>query len=84
MIIKLKYELQSKQVHVRVFMGPETHQLSMCGSLMLTVQQFDIFNRCLKDGSLLVPGAEVILSDSAEGSSSSFPKIQLPFGPENK
>lgn len=36
-------------------------------------------NRCLKDGSLLVKGAEVMMSDSSDGSSSSFPKIQLPF-----
>jgi len=79
MIIKMKYEVRDKHVHVRLFMGHETSHMSMCGSLMFSQAEFDIFNRCLKDGCLLVKGAEVIMTDSSEGSSSSFPKIQLPF-----
>lgn len=79
MIIKLKYEVREKLVYVRIFMGPEAHHMTMCGTLMFKGEEFDIFNRCLKDGSLLVKGAEVIMSDSGDGSSSSFPKIQLPF-----
>lgn len=80
MIIKMKYEVRDKHVHVRIFMGPEIHHMTLCGSLMFNLEEFDIFNRCLKDGSLLVRGAEVVMSDSSDGSSSSFPKIQLPFG----
>lgn len=79
MIIKMKYEVRDKHVHVRLFMGPEASHMSMCGSLMFTQPEFDIFNRLLKDGCLLVQGTEVIMSDSSDGSSSSFPKIQLPF-----
>lgn len=79
MIIKMKYEVRDKHVHVRLFMGLEVHHLILCGTLMFNQAEFDIFNRCLKDGSLLVKGAEVMMSDSSDGSSSSFPKIQLPF-----
>jgi hypothetical protein len=60
-------------------MGQERHHMTMCGTLIFTPEEFDIFNRCLKDGCLLVKGAEVISQDSSDGSSSSFPKIQLPF-----
>ena len=79
MIIKLKYEVRDKHVHVRVFMGQELNQLILCGTLMFNPAEFDIFNRLLKDGCLLVKGSEVIMSDCSDGSSSSFPKIQLPF-----
>lgn len=75
----MKYEVRDKHVHVRLFMGHEASHMSMCGSLMFTQPEFDIFNRLLKDGCLLVKGAEVIMSDSSDGSSSSFPKVQLPF-----
>ena len=53
MITKLKYEVQEKQIHVRLFMGPETNQLIMCGSLMFQPAQFELFRRLLQDGSLL-------------------------------
>jgi len=79
MIMKVKYETRDKHVHVRLFMGQERHHMTMCGTLIFTPEEFDIFNRCLKDGCLLVKGAEVISQDSSDGSSSSFPKIQLPF-----
>lgn len=79
MIIRMKYETREKHVHVRIFMGTELSQMTLCGNLMFKQAEFDIFNRCLKDGALLVRGAEVIISDSTDGSSSSFPKIQLPF-----
>lgn len=79
MIIKMKYEVRDKHVHVRVFMGQEVNHLILCGTLMFNPAEFDIFNRCLKDGSLLVKGAEVMMSDCSDGSSSSFPKVQLPF-----
>lgn len=79
MIIKMKYEVRDKHVHVRIFMGPELHHLTICGNLMFNQAEFDVFSRCIKDGSLLVKGSEVIISDSSDGSSSSFPKIQLPF-----
>lgn len=78
MIIKLKYELREKHVHARVFMGPETSHLTLCGNLMFNQSEFDVFKQCLHDGSMLVKGAEVILSDATDGgSSSSFPKVQL-------
>lgn len=78
MIVKLKYEVREKYVHARIFMGMDLNHLSMCGTLMFKPEEFDVFNRCLKDGSLLVKGSEVIIVDSNDGSSSSFPKIQLP------
>lgn len=77
MIIKVKYELREKHVHARIFMGPETNHLTLCGSLMFSQAEFTIFKQCLLDGSMLVKGAEVLLSDSTGGSSSSFPKVQL-------
>jgi len=80
MIIKVKYELGEKHVQARVFMGPELNHLSLCGTLMFNQAEFAVFKQCLHDGSMLVKGAEVILSDSTGGSSSSFPKIQLPEG----
>lgn len=76
MIIKLKYEIQEKQIHVRFFMGPELSQMAMCGSLIFQKSEYDIFTRLLQDGSLLTPGSEIILSDAAQGSSSSFPKVK--------
>lgn len=79
MIVKVKYETRDKHVHARVFMGPELTQLTMCGSLVFKHPEFDIWIRCLKDGSLLVKGAEVIVVDASDGSSSSMPKINLPF-----
>lgn len=78
MIIKLKYESREKHVHVRVFMGPETNHLAMCGTLMFNQAEFDVFKQCLNDGSMLVKGATVIISDSTDGSSSSYPRVQLP------
>jgi len=77
-IIKIKYEARdnNKHVHARIFMGPDLSQLTMCGSLIFKSSEFDVFNRCLKDGSLLVKGAEVVLVDTADGSSSSFPKVR--------
>lgn len=84
MIIKVKYELREKHVHVRIFMGPETTHMTLCGNLMFNTDEFDVFKRCLKNGSMLVKGAEVILSDATDGSSSSFPKVQPPpEDPEN-
>lgn len=76
MITKLKFELQERQVHVRLFMGPEASQLAMCGSLMFQPAQFEHFKRLITDGSLLTPGSEILLSDAADGSSSSFPKVR--------
>ena len=79
MIIKIKYDVRDNHVHVRLFMGPEVNHISMCGSLMFTQAEFDTFIQTLKDGSLLAKGLEVIMSKSTDDSSTSFPKIQLPF-----
>lgn len=76
MITKLKFEVQEKQVHVRLFMGPEASHLAMCGSLMFQPAQFEHFKQLLENGKLLTPGSEILLSDAAEGSSSSFPKVR--------
>lgn len=80
MIIKVKYELRERHVHTRVFMGPETTHMTLCGNLMFNLSEFDTFRQCLKNGSMLVKGAEVIFSDATGGSSSSFPRVQLPPG----
>lgn len=78
MIVKVKYEVSEKSVHARIFMGPELTHMGMCGSLIFNPEEFSIFRRLLEDGSLLVKGSEVIFSDSTGGSSSSFPKVQVP------
>jgi hypothetical protein len=78
MIIKVKYESREKHVHTRVFMGPDSDHLTLCGNLMFNKAEFEVFKQCLNDGSMLVKGATVILSDSTGGSSSSFPRVQLP------
>jgi len=78
MIVKVKYERRERFVHARIFMGQHSDHLSLCGNLMFQNEEFEVFTRCLKNGSMLVRGAEVVLSDSTGGSSSSFPKIQPP------
>lgn len=80
MITRVKYEVGEKSIHARVFMGPEMAHVVMCGNLMFSHEEFKIFRSLLEDGSLLVKGTEVIFSDSTGGSSSSFPKVQLPEG----
>ena len=81
-VIKLKYESRDKHVHTRIFTGQHKDHLTLCGNLIFTREEFDVFSRCLRDGSMLVKGAEVILSDSTGGSSSVNPRIKLP--PEEK
>ena len=78
MIIKVKYEVRDKYVHARIFTGPHLDYLTLCGNLMFKSDEFETFRRCLKDGSMLVKGAEVIIIDVTGGSSSSFPRVQLP------
>jgi hypothetical protein len=80
MIVKVKYERREKHVHARIFMGQHGDHLSLCGNLMFQNEEFEVFTRCLKNGSMLVRGAEVILTDTTGGSSSSFPKVQPPPG----
>ena len=80
MITRVKYEVGEKSIHARVFMGPEMTHMVMCGNLMFSHEEFKIFRSLLEDGSLLVKGTEVIFTDSTGGSSSSFPKVQLPEG----
>jgi len=77
-LIKVRYEPRGRHVHARVFVGPHKDHLTACGNLMFTAEEWDVFSRCLRDGSMLVKGAEVVLSDSTGGSSSTHPRIQLP------
>lgn len=80
MITKVKYDLREKHVHARVFMGYEIHHMSLCGNLMFSQEEWKIFSECLKSGAFLVKGAEVVITDAADGSSSSYPRIQMPPG----
>jgi len=83
-IVKVKYDVREKHVHARIFMGVDQNQLTMCGSLMFKHAEFDIFNRMLKDGCLLVKGAEVEMVNTSDGSSSSFPKVRWTPPPDGK
>ena len=78
MLIKVKYDVRERHVHARIFMGPETHQVSLCGNLMFSPEEFKVFTQCLESGSMLVKGAHVMITDAADGSSSSYPRVQLP------
>jgi len=77
-IIKIKYEQRDKHVHTRIFMGHEVHHVALCGNLIFNPAEFELFVRTLKGGCLLTKGVEVVVADVADGSSSSYPKIQLP------
>lgn len=78
MIVKIKYEERDKHTHARIWMGAETPYVAACGLLTFTTEEFKVFSQLLKDGALLSPEVEVIFVNQADGSSASYPKVQLP------
>lgn len=78
MIIKVKYEQAATHVTARIFMGPELTQLTLCGTLMFTNQEFLEYVDVLKNGSILVKGSDVYVVDASDGSSGTLPKIRIP------
>jgi hypothetical protein len=79
-IVKLKYEKRESHVVCRVMVGEEQLHMTHSGVLVMTVEEYEFFKQLLKDGVLLTKGAEFQESDSSQGSSSSYPKIQFPPG----
>ena len=80
MIIKLKYEKRDTHVVCRVMVGEEMLHMTHSGVLILTSDEFEFFRQVVKDGVLLTNGAQYAESDSAQGSSSSYPRVELPPG----
>jgi hypothetical protein len=79
-VIKVKYEEREKHTHARIWMGYEQPHLAVCGLLTFTPAEFEVFSKILTDGALLNPKAEVIFVNQADGSSASYPRVQLPPG----
>jgi hypothetical protein len=50
MILKLYVDLKGSHYHVRVFAGPDSNHLALCGELRMLPREYEAFSETLRAG----------------------------------